>query len=256
MTDPHQAPHPAVVEPEIVRYGKAEPQFLELWAPPAQTPKGYAILIHGGYWRSLWDTTLMHSLAHDLLARGWAVANLEYRSVGNGGGWAVTLEDVRAGIQCAKAERPQWCAAGPVVSVGHSAGGQLALLAAGLVDAVVALAPVTDMRRVDEEELDDNAALAFMGGYYAQMQDAYSAASPIRQVPLGRPMLVVHGDIDVWVPVGHSEDFVRAAAAAGDVVDFRMPPGLDHMAAIDPAAPHWGGTVRWMERTKDLLANA
>lgn len=250
------APHPVIVEPEIVRYGKADPQFIELWAPPTETPTGYAILIHGGYWRSLWDTTLMHSLARDLLARGWAVANIEYRSVGNGGGWPVTLEDVLAGIQCAKDERPQWCDAGPVVTVGHSAGGQLALLTARLVDAVVALAPVTDMRRVDEEELDDNAALGFMGGHYAEMQDAYCVASPIRQVPLGRPILVVHGDVDVWVPEGHSEDFVQAAAAAGDVVDFRMTPGLDHMAAIDPAAPHWDGTVRWMEQTKDLLASA
>ncbi len=252
MTDPR----PAVVGPEIVQYGDAEPQFVELWVPRAETPKGYAILIHGGYWRSRWDLTLMHSLAQDLLARGWAVANLEYRSVGNGGGWPATLEDVLAGIQCAKEQRPQWCAAGAVVAVGHSAGGQLALLSARLVDAVVGLAPVTDMWRVDEEELDDNAALSFMGGHYAQMQDAYDLASPIRQLPLERPILIAHGDVDVWVPVGHSEDFVQAAAEAGDGVDFQMTPGLDHMAAIDPSAPHWDGTVRWMERTKDLLASA
>ncbi|WP_315913196.1 alpha/beta hydrolase [Arthrobacter sp. lap29] len=252
MTDPLAAD----VEPEIVRYGDAGPQFVELWAPPVETPKGYAILIHGGYWRSLWDTTLMLPLAYDLLARGWAVANLEYRSVGNGGGWPVTLQDVHAGIQCAKDERPQWCAAGAVVSIGHSAGGQLALLAAHLVDAVVALAPVTDVRRVDAEELDDNAALGFMGAHYADMPDAYGLASPISQLPLERPILVVHGDVDVWVPEGHSEDFVQAAVAAGDDIDFQKIPGLDHRAAIDPAAAHWDGTVRWMEQTKDLLANA
>lgn len=251
MTDPHVV----MGEPEIVRYGQAGPQFIELWAPRTETPKGYAILIHGGYWRSLWDTTLMNPLAHDLLARGWAVANLEYRSVGNGGGWPVTLEDVRAGIGYAMAERPQWCEAGAVVTVGHSAGGQLALLTASLVDAVVALAPVTDMRRVDEEELDDNAALNFMGGHYADLPDTYRAASPICQVPLGRPVLLVHGDVDVWVPEKHSQVFVQAAAAAGDGIDFRMTPGLDHMAAIDPAAPHWDGAVRWMEQTKDLLAS-
>lgn len=253
MTDPRLV---AIDEPEIGRYGKARPQFIELWAPPAQTPKGYAILIHGGYWRSQWDLTLMHSLARDLLDRGWAVANIECRSVGNGGGWPATLEDVLAGIRSAKEQRPQWCAAGPVIAVGHSAGGQLALLSARLVDAVVGLAPVTDMRRVDQEELDDNAALNFMGGHYSDLEDAYALASPIRQLPLKRPILVVHGDTDVWVPEGHSEDFVQAAAAAGDVVDYRMTPGLDHMAAIDPAASHWDGTVRWMERTKDLLAKA
>lgn len=249
-------PHAVIDAPEIVRYGEAGPQFIELWAPPEDIPKGYAILIHGGYWRSQWDLTLMHSLARDLMARGWAVANLEYRSVGNGGGWPTTLEDVLAGIHCAKEQRPQWCAVGAVVSVGHSAGGQLALLSPHLVDAVVGLAPVTDMRRVDEEELDDNAALNFMGAHHTQMKDDYALASAIRQLPLERPILVVHGDNDIWVPVGHSEDFVQAAVEAGDVIDFRMTPGLDHMAAIDPAAPHWDATVRWMERTKDLLARA
>ena len=234
--------------PELVRYGAMDPQFVELWAPPVETPQGYAILIHGGYWRSQWDITLMHALAHDLLARGWAVANLEYRRVGNGGGWPLTLEDVLAGIQCAKDARPQWCATGAVISVGHSVGGQLALLSAHLVDAVVALAPVTDVRRVDAEELDDNAALGFMGGPYADEPAAYELASPICQLPLERPMLVIQGDVDIWVPESHSKDFVQAALTAGDAVDFAQIRGLTHMAAIDPAAPHWDGAVRWMEQ--------
>ncbi|MDJ0316067.1 alpha/beta hydrolase family protein [Arthrobacter antibioticus] len=238
----------AVLEPEIVRYGKMDPQYIELWAPEIETPKGYAILIHGGYWRAMWDATLMHPLVRDLLARGWAVANIEYRSVGNGGGWPLTLDDVRSAIQCAKDARPQWCANCPVVNVGHSVGGQLALLVADLADAVVGLAPVTDVRRVDAEELDDNAASGFMGGHYADLSDAYDLASPIRQIPLKRPILVVHGDVDVWVPVEHSEDFVKAALAAGDLVDFQKIPGLDHMAAIDPAAAHWRHTVQWMQQ--------
>lgn len=237
-----------IAQPELVRYGAADPQFIELWAPRIETPRGYAILIHGGYWRARWDATLMHPLAHDLLARGWAVANIEYRSVGNGGGWPVTFDDVVAGIRCAKDAHPQWCASGAVVTVGHSVGGQLALLGAHLADAVVALAPVTDVRRVDAEELDDNAALGLMGGHYADMPTAYELASPICQLPIERPMHVVQGDVDVWVPEGHSKDFVAAALAAGDVVDFRQVRGLDHMDAIDPAAPHWEGTVRWMEQ--------
>ena len=236
------------VGPEVVRYGAAATQFVEFWAPEVEAPRGYAILIHGGYWRAMWDATLMHALARDLVARGWAVANIEYRSVGNGGGWRITLDDVLAGIQFARDARPQWCSAGPVVTVGHSVGGQLALLAAHLVDAVVALAPVTDVRRVDAEDLDDNAALGFMGGHYAAMPDAYDLASPICRLPLERPLLVIHGGGDLHVPQGHSEDFLEAALAAGDVVDFRKIRGLDHMQAIDPAAPHWEGAVLWMEQ--------
>jgi len=142
------------------------------------------------------------------------VANIEYRRVGNGGGWPVTLEDVRAAIQSAKAARPQWSTTGAVINVGHSAGGQLALLTADLVDAVVALAPVSDLSRVDAEELDDNAALGFMGGHFADMPDAYDAASPVRQLPIDRPLLIIHGDVDIRVPEVQSEDFAAAAAAA------------------------------------------
>lgn len=240
--------NPARAEPEIVQYGESDQQVVELWAPHHdQTPRGFVILIHGGYWRAEYDATLMHPLAYDLLARGWAVANIEYRSVGNGGGWPITLDDVRAAIQSAKAARPQWCTAGAVISVGHSVGGQLALLTADLVDAVVGLAPLSDVRRADAEQLDDNAALGFMGAHYADMPDAYDAASPVRQLPLDRPLLVIHGDVDIRVPEAQSADFAAVAVAAGDAVEYRMLPGLGHMDQIDPVAPHWAGSVAWME---------
>jgi len=239
---------PACPEPETVSYGESDQQVVELWAPHHdQTPRGYAMLIHGGYWRATYDAALMHPLAYDLLARGWAVANVEYRRVGNGGGWPSTLDDVRAAIQGAKAARPQWCTAGALINVGHSVGGQLALLAADLVDAVVALAPLSDVKGADAQELDDNAALGFMGGHYADMPDAYDAASPVRQLPIGRPLLVVHGDVDIRVPEVQSADFAAAAVAAGDTIEYRMFPGLGHMEQIDPTAPHWAGTVAWME---------
>jgi len=131
--------------------------------------------------------------------------------------------------------------------VGHSAGGQLALLTADLVDAVVALAPLSDIKRADAEELDDNAALGFMGGHYADMPDAYDAASPVRQLPIDRPLLIIHGDVDIRVPEVQSGDFAAAAFAAGDTIEYRMLPGLGHMDQIDPIAPHWAGTVAWME---------
>lgn len=235
-------------DPAILRYGTSDQQFIELWAPQAGTPRGYAILIHGGYWRAVHDATLMDPLVLDLVARGWAVANIEYRRVGNGGGWPVTLDDVRAAIATAKRERPQWCAAGAVVAVGHSVGGQLALLSADLVDAVVGLAPVTDMRRTDAEGLGENAAVGFMGAHYADHpDDDYDQASPIRRLPCEAPLFIIHGDADTRVPVAHSTDFVAAALAVHQDIDYKVVPGLGHLAAVDPAAPSWSVVVEWME---------
>jgi dipeptidyl aminopeptidase/acylaminoacyl peptidase len=58
--------------------------------------------------------------------------------------------------------------------------------------------------------------------------------------------LVLHGDADARVPVGHSRDFATAARAAGDPVDYREVQGMDHLAAIDPSASHWAPAAAWM----------
>ena len=56
------------------------------------------MLIHGGFWKAEYDLTLMDALAEDLVARGWAAWNIEYRRLGNGGGVPETLDDVGAAI--------------------------------------------------------------------------------------------------------------------------------------------------------------
>ena len=40
------------------------------------------VLVHGGFWRSGWDRTLMTPLGIDLALRGIAAWNIEYRRVG------------------------------------------------------------------------------------------------------------------------------------------------------------------------------
>ncbi len=54
----------------------------------------------------------MRALAGDLLRGGWAVWNIEYRRLGNGGGWPETFADVAAaidllaGVECTSRSRP------------------------------------------------------------------------------------------------------------------------------------------------------
>jgi acetyl esterase/lipase len=229
-------------------YGPHTPQRVDCWDPAADGQcRGVAVLVHGGYWRARFDASLMVPLARDLTAHGWAVANIEYRSNGNGGGWPVTLEDVRAAIGAVAATpwRAGW--AGPLVGIGHSVGGQLVLLSADLLDAVVALAPVTDSARTYREGLGENAAAEFFGTSPQGAPAVYEAASPVWQLPLGLPALVVHGAVDQRVPVEHSQDFVAAARSAGDRVDFHSPHGLDHLEAIDPVTSNWTQARHWLE---------
>ena len=87
------------------------------------------VLIHGGSWQARQGRIVMRGLAGDLLRRGWATWNIEYRRVGNGGGWPHTFADVAAAIDhLAAIDAPIDLA--NVSVLGHSAGGHLALWAA------------------------------------------------------------------------------------------------------------------------------
>ena len=57
------------------------------------------MIIHGGFWKAEYDASLGEPLAADLTARGWTTLNVEYRRVGNGGGFPATFDDVHAAIE-------------------------------------------------------------------------------------------------------------------------------------------------------------
>lgn len=234
----------------ILSYGPSSEQIIEVLPSRRAGSKGTAVLIHGGYWRPKFDLTLMHPLCEDLVERGWAVANVEYRRMGTGGGWPTTVNDIQTAIGFVREHASQIGVHGPLVGIGHSVGGQLALLAAPGLDAVVALAPVTDVARTEREGLGENAAREFMGVDAMDAPGAYRAASPVSQLPLRRPLLLVHGDVDVRVPVEHSTDYYAAAIASGDVVTMRIVPGLSHLDAIRPEAAHWPAVVRWLNAVR------
>ncbi|PDP84606.1 alpha/beta hydrolase [Glycomyces fuscus] len=234
--------------PTTVAYGDHPSQIAHLWEPEGATGGAapVAALLHGGWWRDRFDAGLMDPLARDLAAAGWAVWNVEYRRTGgDGGGWPQTLDDVDRALRFlagAAAREPGRYDLSRTVSVGHSAGGHLALLNAldprTPVSAVVALAPITDPERCAREGLGEGAVGPFLGPDPSAR--VYAACSPRLRVP-AVPQLVVHGDADQRVPASHSRDYVAAARAAGAVVDHHEPAGADHFAVIDPAHPAWRG---------------
>ena len=132
------------------------------------------------------------------------------------------------------------------MAVGHSVGGQLALLTADLVDAVVALAPVTDLVRTRADGLGDDAVRELIPQTPQEAPELYAGGSPSARLPLGRPVLVVHGSVDTRVPLAHSVDFVARARAAGDRVELRVLAGVDHLELIDPGREWWPGIRAWM----------
>jgi acetyl esterase/lipase len=242
--------------PTVEAYGTGPGQVGELWRPVRGGPWPVVALLHGGFWRSHRSLELMRPLAADLIGRGFAVWNLEYRRVGEpGGGWPGTLEDVAAGLD----HLVRLAARVPLdldrlAVVGHSAGGQLALwsaarpgLPAGAPGAgprvvpgtAMSLAGVCDLAVAARAGIGEGAVVAFLGAGPDEAPERYRLASPRARLPLGIRQILLHGDADRRVPVEQSRAYAAAAAAAGDPVELLELAGVDHMAPIDPGSSAW-----------------
>lgn len=234
-------------ERRTLRYGSLPSQHVEAWLPAGSGPYRVAILVHGGWWRARHDHHLMDGLCADMAGMGWLAWNIEFRRIeGDAGGWPVTLDDVLDAIDhLAGSGLP--IASSPPVAVGHSSGGHLALLAASRrpLAGVVALAPVTDLALSLRDGLGEGATAGFLSGA-GHVRSTLESASPVHQVPLGCPQLVVHGDADVRVPVEHARRYVASARAAGDPVEYVEVEGGDHFHLIDPASGSWGRVRAWL----------
>ena len=247
----------------VHRYGPGPDRFLELTLPDGGGRLPVVVVVHGGFWRPAYGVELARPLAADLAAAGYAAVAVEYRRVGQGGGWPGTLEDVAAALD-ALADLPEAARLdlSDVTAVGHSAGGHLAAWLAGRhrlpdgapgaaprvrVTAAVLQAGVLDLAAADARGLGNGAVRAFLGGAPDEVPERTAGADPVALLPTGAAVLCVHGAGDDVVPVEQSERYAAAAAAAGDRVELRVVPG-DHMTLIDPASSAWATVRDWLAR--------
>jgi acetyl esterase/lipase len=219
--------------------------------PGGDGPHPVAVLIHGGFWRQRYGRELEGGIARDLVTRGWAAWNIEYRRLGDGGGWPHTFDDVAAAID-ALAEHDEGLDLARVVAIGHSAGGQLAVWAAGRPEAGVRLtgavsqAGALDLHELSRLGTSRGVVNQLLAGTPDEVPHRYDATSPRRRLPIGVPLLLVHGARDDDVPVHISRDFAAAATAAGDACELVVIGDESHYEHLEPGSRSWRAVVEWL----------
>jgi acetyl esterase/lipase len=182
------------------------------------------------------------------------VVNTAYRALNEGKGFPVPAQDVQCAIAyAAKAAADAGFAGGPVVVVGHSAGGHLAALAAvsrnalgarcadpaPKIDGFVGLGGVYDTAGFEPY------LTSFFGAPRLENRALWASGDPIAYVAAGTApkrlhVLLLAGSQDFDVPVEQAKAFDTALRKADVPVKLLVVPGADHGALITPevaAAP-------------------
>ncbi len=199
------------------------------------------IQVHGGGWANGAPAMLARRSA-ELANHGFTAVAVEYRLTGEAP-WPAQIHDVKRAIRLVRANADS-LGVDPdrIVLQGHSAGGHLALLAAGTADdpawdppadeagphhgvssavaAVVAFYPPADLRT-------SPAAARLLGEGHDPASAA--AASPITHVGAGfPPTMLLHGLDDALVPPASSQALYDALRGAGVAAELHLYTGQIH----------------------------
>ena len=223
--------------------GALIPAYLTL--PPGRDAKDTpaVVLPHGG--PSSRDEWGFDWLAQFLAARGYAVLQPEYRGSSGYGdqwlndnafkNWKTAMSDIAASARWLGSQG----IADPnrIAILGWSYGGYAALMEAEtdpkLYKAVVAIAPVTDLGLLKQEQKHFTNSRV-VSDFIGSAEDG--EGSPLRHVDsIQAPVLLVHGDMDWNVRFEQSEKMAAALKSAGKEVEFLSYKGLDHQLADSTA---------------------
>lgn len=258
MPTENAPPVPGVTMTTDIQYGTGDgtPLFLDLYK--ADTTKDTApglVLFYGGGWRQGRKDQL-RSYAQYFAQHGYVVATPQYR-LKEAGRWPKSVEDAKAAVRWMRAHAAENGVDPNRIGVmGNSAGAYLALMVgytpgmpefegsggnpeqSSAAQAVVDIyGPVdfTDPARRDHELLQ-----GYMNGPYEQNVARYEQASPVRYVTEKTPpTCVIHGTVDMLVPVGQSDLLVETLKAKGVPHLYSRIDGWPHaMDVVDDVSQH------------------
>lgn len=250
-------------------YGPAPSQFGELRLPTGNGPHPVAVVLHGGCWLSLYaDLHNADALADALRDEGIATWNVEYRCVDQeGGGWPGTFLDAgRATDHLRTLAADHDLNLDRIISIGHSAGGHLALWTAARhrlprnsplwtsdplpLRGAVVLAGPGDLKRFTphaDAECRQGVVSELLGGpgvSLEEMEERYRCGSPAELLPLGVRQVLISPEHDWVVPPELGEAYVETARDAGDDIEHLVVPDAGHHEPMVPGSVTWPAVLR------------
>lgn len=201
-------------------YGPDPDQVIEFYGNEESSV--VVVLIHGGFWRPTIDRSHLQPLAKALADKGFNIALVEYRRVQ--GDPDQYLLDVVSALGMLKDKK--------VILFGHSAGGQLVILAARKINnciGVIAASPVADLIAGEFENLGDGAINLYLGGKAEDFQEL----DPIKvSVPKCR-IEIVHSEND-FIPRHVAKNYYDKYQENHANLGFTLLGQSDHYTLIDP----------------------
>lgn len=243
-------------------YGHDDEQFGDLYLPEnTNKPFPVIVLMHGGCWRAAHSLLQLGELCKALTELGYAVWNLEYRRLGNGGGWPTTFKDVAKGIDYLQSISEEYSLdLSNVISMGHSAGGHLALWLAAReqlttesnlytqnplkVSAVISLAGIPDLEKGVALNICRGACEELMGGLPDEYPERYKQGSPHHLSLSGIPQIHLLGELDPIVPLDYLQTVLKHQQ---DPYNFDVIPGIGHFEMVMPETVSWPYIKRSLE---------
>jgi len=235
----------------LLRYAKHPRGFAELRLPEGQGPFPLAVIYHGGCWKTgIASQAYMAPLATRWQQLGIATLNVDYREVGDGGGWPGSFTDWAASTKLIEDVANHYpIDRARVTLVGHSAG---ALPAQWLASASAADGPVGTRKPLTARAaivLDGPGDVGaerpafdalcqfssvdpFMGAAPAANPARYAAIAPATAAPQLAELLFVQARLPA--PSAATQ---AALAKGGARVTVRENPGASHFAIITPGNP-------------------
>lgn len=267
------AAEPTVMVEKGIRYATAggEKLLLDIAIPPGKGPFPCIVCLHGGAWSggSRKDLSgnfkdkngkLSPSWIEVIAAKGYVTASVSYRLAPKHK-FPAMIEDARSAVRFLRASAKTYkIDPDRIAALGFSAGGHLALLLglcdksagfdvgdnlseSGNVQCVIDFFGPTDLALYAKSEgIEDGYLVPVFGKTCKTDPTVFQKASPITYVRKDAPpILILHGTLDLIVPIKHSELLYKALTDVGAKVEM-------HTVSF---AGHGGWNDRDMRKAQD-----